>query len=526
MAYRELHMVEVKEVLRLWKSGLGQRAVARRTGLDRKTVRRYIAAGVAAGLSRGGDDRTVEDVVMGEVAVAVRPGGSTDVGEMREECRRRRELLKGWVDEGCKGPKLVKLLARHTGLRVPLRTLQRYVAEELSETDRGTVRIVDGKPGELEVDFLVLGEFTDGITGEKQTMHALLCTAMYSRHQFVWPCLQETQGDYFDGLEAAWRFFDGVFPVVVSDNPKAVVDVADPVDPKLNLAFVEYMQSRDFLVDAARVKTPTDKARVERQVQYVRNDFFRGERFLSVEEARTEAVRWCRDDAGMRIHGRTRKAPLEVFELEERLALRPAAKEPYDRPRWTNHTVGRDHAVVVGYALYSVPFQLGQCELQVRSDRSTVKLYCNRRLVKTHPRQAEGGTQLDPADMPPEKAALAMRDGTPLCARAAKHGVHVGEYARLLMEGPLPWSRMRHVYRLLGLVDRYGPGLVDEACGRSLEVGVVEVIRVDRMLRKGLVTRTAALPPPPVPPPARDKRPLRFARDAAEFRTEAADAHS
>jgi hypothetical protein len=317
--------------------------------------------------------------------------------------------------------------------------------------------------------------------------------------------------------------FGGVFPVVVSDNPKAVVDVADPVDPKLNLAFVEYMQARDFLVDAARVRTPTDKARVERQVQYARNDFFRGERFLSVEEARTDAVRWCRDDAGMRIHGRTRKAPLEVFEQEERLVLRPVPKEPYDRPRWSKHTVGRDHAVVVGYALYSVPFQLGPCEPQVRSDRSTVKFYCKRRLVKTHPRQPEGGTKLDPADMPPEKAALAMRDGTPLCASAAKHGAHVGEYARQLMEGPLPWSRTRHVYRLLGLVDRYGAGLVDEACGRSLEVGVVEVIRVDRMLRKGLAMRTAALPAP-ASPPTRDKRPLRFARDAAEFKTEVADA--
>jgi transposase len=209
MAYRELHMVEVKEVLRLWKSGLGVRAVARRTALDRKTVRRYIAAGVAAGLSPGGDDRTVDEVVLGEVAVAVRPGGSPEVGEMREACRQNRELLKGWVDEGCKGPKLAKLLARHTGLRVPLRTLQRYVAEELTEADRGTVRIVDGKPGELEVDFLVLGEFTDGNTGATRKMHALLCTAMYSRHQFLWPCLQETQADYFDGLEAAWRFSAG-----------------------------------------------------------------------------------------------------------------------------------------------------------------------------------------------------------------------------------------------------------------------------------------------------------------------------
>ena len=168
-------------------------------------------------------------------------------------CRRHRELIEGWVKEGCKGPKLVKLLRRHTTeAAVPLRTMQRFVAEELAEVDRGTVRVVDGDPGELEVDFLTLGDFLDAETGETRTMHALLCTAMYSRHQFVWPCLRETQEDLFEGLEAAWRFFGGVFPVVISDNPKAVVDVPDPVSPTLNLGFVEYMQSRDFEVDARR----------------------------------------------------------------------------------------------------------------------------------------------------------------------------------------------------------------------------------------------------------------------------------
>jgi transposase len=524
MAYRELHMIEVKEVLRLWKSGFGLRAIARRTGVDRKTVRRYVDAGVKAGLSKGPGDRAVDDSVLASVVVDVQPGGSTEVGEMREECRVHRDLLLGWVEEGCKGPKLVKLLARHTGVHVPLRTLQRYVAEELTEADRGTVRIVDGPPGELEADFLLLGTFVEEGTGDVRKMHALLCTATYSRHQFLWPCLGETQEDLIDGLEGAWRFFGGVFPVLITDNPKVIVDVPDPVAPKLNLAFVEYMQSRDFVVDPARVRTPTDKARVERQVQYARNDFFLGERFRSVEEARAEAVRWCLDDAGMRTHGRTRRAPREVFEQEERSVLRPPPQEVYDRPRWTTHHVGRDHAVVVDYALYSVPYKLGECELQIRSDRSTVKLYYKRNLVKIHPRRPEGGNSLDPLDMPPEKRALATRDGTSLVADAVGHGAHVGEYARRLMEGPLPWSRMRHVYRLLGLVERYGPALVDEACGRALELDVVEVIRVDRMLQKGLVARAT---PPATAPPAKPEdadRPLRFARNPAEFRTGVPDA--
>jgi transposase len=523
MAYRELHMVEMREVLRLWKAGMGFRAVAKRTGTDRKTVRRYVAAAVAAGLEQGGEDLSIDDRVLAAVAEAVRPGGSTEVGDMRIACREHRKLLEGWYAEGCKGPKMVRLLARHARVKVPLRTLQRFVEEELAEADRGTVRIVDGKPGELEVDFLELGEFVDE-KGETQTMHALLCTAMYSRHQFVWPCLRQTRTDFIEGLEAAWTFFGGVFPVIISDNPKAVVDVPDPVAPKLNLAFVEYAQSRDFLVDPARVKSPKDKARVERQVQYVRNDFFRGERFRSVREARSAATEWCLEQAGKRIHGRTRVRPLDRFEAEERSILKPAPQEPYDPPKWTWHKVGPDHAIVVGYALYSVPRTVEEgSQLHVRSDRTTVKFYLNRQFVKMHARQPQGGTSIDPADLPPDTIALATRDGTSLQERANKHGEHVGEYARKLLEGPLPWSRMRHVYRLLALADRHGAEATNEACRRALEVGVVEVVRIDRMLRNGLTGPPAAAPPPRT---ARTSERPRFARDPSEFAMGMADAEA
>jgi hypothetical protein len=34
--------------------------------------------------------------------------------------------------------------------------------------------------------------------------------------------------------------------------------------PRLNRAFIEYAQARGFVVDPARVRTPTDKPRVER----------------------------------------------------------------------------------------------------------------------------------------------------------------------------------------------------------------------------------------------------------------------
>src|SRR5204862_222971 len=82
-------------------------------------------------------------------------------------------------------------------------------------------------------------------------------TAVYSRHCFVWLTFRQTTGDVIEGFEAAWRFFGGVFAVVIPDNMKPIVERADALEPRLNQAFVEYAQARGFVVDPARVRAPT-----------------------------------------------------------------------------------------------------------------------------------------------------------------------------------------------------------------------------------------------------------------------------
>ena len=49
MAFREVAVTEIREVLRAWLSGAGLRRVAEQAGVDRKTARRYVA-----GRGRGG----------------------------------------------------------------------------------------------------------------------------------------------------------------------------------------------------------------------------------------------------------------------------------------------------------------------------------------------------------------------------------------------------------------------------------------------------------------------------------------
>ena len=67
MSFREVQVHEIQEVLRLWLRGESDRAIARLSLVDRKTVRRYVTAGTEAGLVGDGDEAQLTDVLIGQV---------------------------------------------------------------------------------------------------------------------------------------------------------------------------------------------------------------------------------------------------------------------------------------------------------------------------------------------------------------------------------------------------------------------------------------------------------------------------
>ena len=514
MAYREVFVVEVREILRQWMMGHGLRRIAGATGLDRKTVRRYVHSAEATGLTRGGGSEALTDERIGAVLERLRVGSPGEHGTTWEVCEAHRAALQGWIDEGLTLTKAQALLTRTCGREVPYRTLHRFALRELGlGRERVTVRVADGKPGEeLEVDFGLLGSLTDPETGRFRRVYGLVLIAAYSRHQYVYLTHRQTLEEIVEGCERAWAFFGGVFRVVVLDNARTVITKADPCAPKLAPGFLAYAQDRGFVVDATRVRRPQDKPKVERAVQYVQRGFWQGESFRSLEEAQERADAWCRDAAGRRIHGTTRKRPLDVFEAEERGCLLAAPESRYEVPLFVQVRVHRDHHVVADKALYSIPTAYIGEDVVVRLDRDLARVYHHGQLIKTHPRQPPGGRSTDPADYPEEVAVYATRDAPTLVEKARRAGAHAGQYAERLLEGPLPWTRMRHLYRLLGLVERYGAARVDQACARALDLDVVDVMRVDRMLARAL---EAASPEPTRP--AQSATVLRFARPASDF---------
>lgn len=158
--------------------------------------------------------------------------------------------------------------------------------------------------------------------------------------------------------------------------------------------------------------------------------------------------------------------PVELFAEHEAAALL-AVPGPYDVPIFTgSRCTATSTSRLARRCTRCQKVYIGQ-HLDVRADSALVKLFCRGQLVKVHPRQGPGGRVTDPEDLPEHKVGYALDDLDRLVAAARRHGQDVGIYAQRLRDDKLPWTRLRQVYRLLGLARRYGDTPVNTACGRA-----------------------------------------------------------
>jgi transposase len=509
MAYKEVSRVEILEVVRQWQARRGIRGIARSTGISRNTIRKYVLTAQTCGVARDGPPPDESQIL---ALVQLGRAGPRQVAVPTDRVVEPfAGQIERWIkDDHLKLTRIQDLLAgRHC--TVPYTCLRRYVIRKgwFGKSSHATVRLADTEPGQVaEIDFGRLGLTGDPETGRSRVALGMVTVLNYSRHEFLWPLFGQRLRDVIEGLEATWAFFGGIPRYVVLDNFPAAVIGPDPLNPRLTRGFLDYAQHRGFIADPARPGHPKDKPKVERQIPYARERFFKGGHFNGLADLRDQARHWCLETAGQRVHGTTQRLPLVVFREEEQARLLPWDGEPYDVPDWHEAKVHQDHHIWYRYALYSAPYSTCPpgTKLEVRGDSQLVRLYRDSKLVKIHPRKPRGGRSTDPDDYPPELTPYTLRSPNYLRRQSAQLGKAIGAFADKLLDGPTPWSKMRQAYKLLRLGEKYTPVRLDAACEKALSVDLIDVRRVERILAEALEQEAApALSAPP--PPGRFVRP-------------------
>ena len=489
MGHKEYNVLEIVDILRRWLEGDGMKTIARSTGMDRNTVRKYIRIAEEKGFSIdfAGDLDEIAYLIFNEV----HPERTDKDGVENKRDRilmPHKETIADWLEKKKLTLTKVHIKLQRIGVEVSYSGLYRFSREHLGFGNKQiTVRMVESKPGEVaEVDFGRLGIIHDPASGRNRVLYALVVTLVFSRYQYVYTTHSQDLKSLIKGKEEAWEFFDGCIRRLIIDNLRAAVIRADRYEPIFQRTFLEYSRYRGFIIDSTEVASPKGKPKVERQIPYVRENFFKGEEFKDREHAQREAIEWCEKTAGLRIHGTTRKRPRIVFDQEEKEALLPLDGERFDVPEWhPPHTVHPDHHIRVDYASYSVPTAYIGKEVDVRVDSKLVRIYYKQQLIKTHPLKPPGGRSTDYDDYPKEKTPYAMRNCLYYIQKAKALGNCCGTFTEKLLSGDFPWSKIRQAQKLLRLGEKYGSQRVEKACRRALYFGLLNIYRVENIIKEG-----------------------------------------
>lgn len=468
-------MTDFVEMFRHWHAGRSQVQIHDALGIDRKTIRKYVAPALAEG---------IEPV----------PQDPFDEPLWRDRIRRWfpelvdpsvRALLWGqiavhhdWIDEQLKAPVTVATIAQRLrddrDVDVSESTVRRYIATVFAESrleEKVTVPRGAVEPGsEAQIDYGKLGMWDDPRSGRRVAVWVFAMILACSRALFIQPVLRMDQRSWNASHVAAFEFFGGVPLRLVCDNLKTGVIRPDLYDPLINLAYGELASFYGTLIDPARANKPKDKPRIERPMPYIRDSFFAGRQFESLAAMQSEGLRWAVEVYGVHKHrGLDGATPTAVFDAVERPALMSLPGRRFEAVVYTVGTVAPDCHVRSGKAFYSAPWRLLGQKVTVRTAGDLVQIFHADAVVATHVLHLSGrSTNFE--HYPPHKVAHTLRTVTWCRAQAEQIGpAAVAVVAELSEVNAI--HRLRAIQGIIRLRDRYGQARLDAACARALAVG-------------------------------------------------------
>jgi transposase len=397
-----------------------------------------------------------------------------------------REQVIAWRDAGIQGTTIHQALVRNHGFHGSYSSVRRFL-QGLAPSQPDATVILDFAPGEAaQVDFGAGPKLPDEQTGELKKSWVFVMTLCHSRHQYAEIIWRQDVETWLSCHRRAFEWFAALPARVIIDNAKCAITRTCYRDPQVQRAYAEYAEGYGFKIDPCPPRDPQKKGRVEAGVKYIKRSFLPLREFLSLADANLQLRRWILEEAGNRIHGSTRRRPLDLFDQVDKPHLLPLPDVPPTLAVWAKVKVHRDAHVQYLKALYSVPYRLVGESLWLKAMPASVQLFREHILVATHPRLFQPGQRSTVQDhMPPEALAYQMRDPQ-WCLHQAER---VGPDCLVLVEhlfADKVLENLRAVQGILRLREKYGAARLEAACRRALSFNNRRYRSVKTILEKGL----------------------------------------
>lgn len=375
------------DIISRWKSKQSIRAITRELSLGRDAVARVIRRHVAQTQTTG---------------LPSVPGSMGDIPHTRKS------KLEPFVEQ------LTQLLERYPGLTArrafeelqqagfagSYSTVRTYLKAHRIKPKAKTVRFETAPGAQAQMDW---STYHIDFTGEGRRRVELFSYILgYSRRQYI--CFTERQ-DFETTVRqhiAAFEHLGGAAAVCLYDNMKVVVTRWEDGQPIYNTRFLAFATHYGFKPWACQVHRPQTKGKVERPFDYVEKSLLNGRTFRSLEHLNEVARWWLSNVNDPRVHGTTKRTPVELHEEEQpHLLVLPQLR--FDTAQVVYRIADVEGFINYANNRYSVPWRMIGQLLPVRILDEQLEIYNTTldRIATHNLLRGKNEKQCDPAHKPP-----------------------------------------------------------------------------------------------------------------------------
>lgn len=339
-----------------FNEGLSISEIARQTGHDRKTIRKYINFETPPMRNKRNTAPSKID-----------PFKDYIIRRLNEHPLTAARIHREIQEKGFKGKYGI---------------VKKFVREVRRKTEVPAVYRYETKPGiQGQVDWAECGQID--IDGQNRKLHCFTMVLGFSRMRYAEFTLQIDIPTLIQCHLNAFRYFGGYPKEILYDNMKQVVIDRKPIssDSTWNSKFRDFFEHFGFVPRLCRPYRPQTKGKIENVVKFVKKDFFMGGSFSSFSDLNFQLNKWL-SRVNSTIHGTTHEIPFDRLKQEDLNKMDDVL--PYNVFKEESRKISRDAFLSYLGNKYSVPYKFAGRTAKLRIQDTTFSVFVGKDLVCNH----------------------------------------------------------------------------------------------------------------------------------------------
>jgi transposase len=491
MSQKPITMEQIKQILQLHHDGIAIREIARRTGISRNVIKKYLSRFKASSKQ---DQATLSNKELADAAYdneALSLATGRQDGLMKHFAYAEKEIFKTGVTRQLLWQEYKDLFPAGYNYSQYCYHFTIYLKHKdvvmHLEYEAGDMIMIDFAGKKLH--------YTNTDDGEVVECEVFIAVFPYSGLVFCKAVHSQRTDDFVNCINAMLKFFGAVPKTILCDNLKTAVIRPCKYEPVFTEVCNQLSEHYQTTFSATRPYSPRDKAMVERFVNIVYTHIYaplRNHDFFSLEQL-NHAIGPQLTQLNNKPYKNAAYSRCYLFEQYEQKTLKTLPSDPFTLKKTAMVTVQRNYHIQLSedHLYYSVPYTYAGKKVKLLYDSKSVEVYYEHARIALHIRKSTSKAYTTIADhMPPHHLHMHQLKGWTKESLLSQ-ALRIGEYTRQAAEHMLDNSiymeqNYKACYGMLMLEKKYTQQRLEAACRRVASGSRINYTMIRNILAKGL----------------------------------------